>query len=669
MPTTTTNITIDANSNHDDTNQDTGGYERLYCRSDATNHGRRIYIYVPKPFSTGVTVSQAILHLFVGNLGSGLSGLEGQVGNIQWRRLSTSWKESGTGHVSWSNPPGDPGVDAGSIAVGGLAPGTHVQCDVTTILQQAANGSAFYGIRIATTIDNLFCFWSSEHSDADTRPFIEIVWGDAPNTPYDLIPLAGLVVGSANPILNWQFEDSTGLSAQSAYQVQISTLADFSVITHDTDWFTTSETQHSLAADATKTNATYPAGYTGFNLVAGTTYYWRVRVQDQLGKVSAYSDGASFVYRAKGTLAFTGGAAGLQTSTHAAPTSLNDPTPPLTTTFTPPAGKAQDMLEYVLQEADASISGAMLSSYHDILVLPAQAISTNPYTYTPPSGYITKTNWNYRIIVRAYDNYSRIATPGVPIYVESNNAGATNGYFKYVGNAAAAIKVTNTAVAQGASPVATITWTYTGVPTRFVLEVDGRVETIEIGDSRLTSVGNNYTLLYSGLRPGYAHTISVHATTTPAGSPETTAGDPVVNFTPTVEGIWLIRVSTADKVWLRGNESPRMRLGESSTIYTPVGRRDPVKIVDAVRGYEGTLVGSIVNSGVIDGQTMTAVAQRDRLEVWRGITNEDFRLVFGTFSFRVRFGEIDVTQDGTVKNKYDAEIEFFQVNDFTFDIQ
>src|SRR5205085_11029278 len=105
----------------------------------------------------------------------------------------------------------------------------------------------------------------------------------------------------------WTFNDADG-DAQGAYQVQIATNSAMTSPVVDTGYVTDGAQEYVLS---------------GYSLVDGTTYYWRVRAKDETGVESDWSDVQQFGRDGEGTLTIT--APGANTE---------DVTPVITHTFT-----------------------------------------------------------------------------------------------------------------------------------------------------------------------------------------------------------------------------------------------------------------------------------------------------------------------------------------------
>lgn len=85
-------------------------------------------------------------------------------------------------------------------------------------------------------------------------------------------------VGTAPPRFSWYMQSERIGAAQTAYQVQAATDADFQSLTWDSDW-----------VDG---NACVQVEYAGPPIQSMTRYFWRVRIKDEQDAVSAWSETA-----------------------------------------------------------------------------------------------------------------------------------------------------------------------------------------------------------------------------------------------------------------------------------------------------------------------------------------------------------------------------------------
>lgn len=640
--------------------------KKLFIRNDATNQRKYTYLYFPVPaWGPNPVVISAKLYVFLSPDNGGANRWGGTT-NLTMRRIDAGWEE---GVNVWANRPTVAGASSAKQVIAGVIDAL-TELDVAAQLIEAASGSPFYGIRLETDRDLDQAIRSGESTRPEIRPYVVIEWQDAPAAPFDLIPTGGKVVGKNKPILVYQFEDPIG-GAQVSYQAQIDNAADFVTVVDDSGVVASAAHQHDMATRA-------------FALVEGTNYWWRVQATNESGQTSPYSLGAQFVYKQKGTVAFTGGSVGLQTSTHAAPAIVASPTPGIRTTFTV-VGQSGTPKEFeaIIYEADEGPNGVMLDTYHEVHrsgVIPDTDLVN---VFNVPNGVMDRLGWNYRVEIHVWDTLDRVATPGDPTY---STTPVANGYIRNNGDGTVG-KVTALAVADRIDPSVDITWTYVpgaeGAAVFFVLDVDDKVIEAEIVPADVLVAGSNYKLTYHGLVPGRAQDVVIHVTTgVDPESYKTSTGEVPVAKTPNPKGVWLTRMggqglavvengANAERVQLVGPSEPDMDLAESSDFYQLSGRRDPVKNTDTVRGYEGTIEGMLTNQ-LPDGdaQLMTAEEMVKRLERWRGLTQDEWMLTFSRYAFRVRFGSIAI-RPRIMRNRtlFSVGIVYKQSGDFTFEVQ
>jgi alpha-L-rhamnosidase len=89
-----------------------------------------------------------------------------------------------------------------------------------------------------------------------------------------------LGIDITNPFFSWQMKSNEKGAAQTAYQIQVAGNSEFSNPLWETGWVVDEKSVH--------------VQYSGQSLESMTVYYWRVRVKDQNGAVSEWSEVAHF---------------------------------------------------------------------------------------------------------------------------------------------------------------------------------------------------------------------------------------------------------------------------------------------------------------------------------------------------------------------------------------
>jgi hypothetical protein len=281
--------------------------------------------------------------------------------------------------------------------------------------------------------------------------------------------------------------------------------------------------------------------------------------------------------KAKGTLAISSPANG---------STSNDRTPPITSTLT---GAAQTMIAYRLEEA----TGDADNPWREVWPFSphaAAAAAGVAYTEHVPDGLITRTDRNYRLTVRSWDADARESLPGDPAYVE---ASSTFGYDPH----AATTGASGTA-ASVLGPAVALTWTRATQPDAWIIraKVNGSsperelVERIEGADA--SAGGTAYAWRWYGAKPRTLYDVEVAAVVESGAQTLMAATNPVVTARTTPIGIYLADVVGQRHVQILGTDAADLELGESGETLFPIGG-EPVRVVDSVRGLEGTISGTV----------------------------------------------------------------------------
>ena len=409
---------------------------------------RYSFIRFNNPVPRGGTLISVKLHLFgYGNWG-------GSSIPISLQRVSQNWVDT---KVNYNNRPGVTGSVV-TVTQTNPASGTEWIFDITALFQAIANGSASnYGFRISTSdtaAERLFYgFQASQY-----KPYLEVVWSDAPQAPTEMSPAGGASTTLAKPVLTFNFHDVSGSTAMGSCQVQINPTNSFTAPAFDSGEFVTSDpeldltqtfprTQASIVTINGSTALTGPAGsftvgsdvgagITGAGIPAGATLsavasdtaatlsalataagtitatitrsyaglsvggtaYWRVRVKDAAGLWSSWSDAVSFKRGSRGALTLNSPTGG----------TIQDPTQTVLWTVT---GATQTAWQLIIE--DDSNPGK------PIYDTGRRSGATNAFTL--PKGVITREDRLYRLTLRSWDDLSRTATPGDKIHTEVVN--------------------------------------------------------------------------------------------------------------------------------------------------------------------------------------------------------------------------------------------------------
>lgn len=245
------------------------------------------YIYFNRPVPLGATVISAKLRVYHTAAWTGSA-------TITVARLNEQLRAS---QVNWNTRPAVTGTTASVTDPGGGADGTLVEIDVTTLLQDVANGATWRGLRLESTNTTARRIHSVEGTSA-YRPTLYVEWSEAPQAPTNLSPSGNDAVSVAAPTVRFQVVDNLGDTTLAAAQVQVASDAAFTTGLWTSAWISTTEPQLNLAT----------AGYPGMT-AGGASVYWRVKVRDGALLESAWSQAAQMRRVAKGTVTITNPAA------------------------------------------------------------------------------------------------------------------------------------------------------------------------------------------------------------------------------------------------------------------------------------------------------------------------------------------------------------------------
>jgi hypothetical protein len=576
--------------------------------SAAANAFRYVYMSFAGLPPASASIYSAILSL---KIGPGWNG-----NTVYIRRITERWAESS---LNWSNKPATSSVHLVTVTGVSGADGTEVQFDVTALVKDMLAAGQRFGFRLETSNASLpgRPFYSSEAGKAAYRPTLTIDWTTAPTVATDLWPSGGDAVSLAAPWVGWTYRDLQG-DAQQSFRIQLATDTTFSAPTFDSGTVASADPQADLAA----------LGYAGLALNA--TIYWRVQVADSYGNLSPWSDPATWIRKAKGTLVInTPGA------------TVDSDSPTVNHTFTPPAGAAQQSVRYRVEEL---VSGAYVLRYDS-----GRRVTTAT-AYEIPAGYIKKDGATHRLTVDVWDNIVRAGTPGDLPQVTAQLV------FTFSPSVGTVPTGVTAATEAGGGPGVVLTWSRAAAPDSFVVYVDGVVVASRLDPVACSIGGTNYSWTYYGADGWLAHDFRVAAGVINAGvwsfSPKST---PATILTPQPLGVWLVddQSSPVVKVQLLGIDAPELALAESSSVYTPVGRPDPVIVRDSMRGIEGSISGTV--SAPADYDNLAAMVANNRV----------VRYVVGRLNVPVRIRALTYDPLPLDSSLTNVSLEAYQVGEFT----
>ncbi|WP_109507361.1 DNRLRE domain-containing protein [Nocardioides speluncae] len=547
-------------------------------------------------------------------------------GNPAWiantvsvQRLTASWSAK---TANWTNQPGVTGTIA-TEATGALAPGDVVEIDVTTLIQQIANGNPNYGWRI-TTDSATTHQWRGFDQPFDSWELVTVL-SDAPEQPVQLNPGGG-VVAKDKPTLSWDFIDFGGNTEQAAFQVQIDPAQNGTTPAFASGTVTSPDPEYNLATSA----------YLGIG--AGNTTWWRVRVQDGAGLWSAWSDWVSMKFVAKPTLIIDNpGIAGV----------LFDPT--------------SDIL--------AHIASGVLTQYRIKITGPSKAgvrydTGWRPATHATNIAHtlplrnangllILKDDSNYQVGVFARDSQAdREGSIGDFPHMEEWRT------FTFDDDDLLTAPNSLTAVQVGKSPQVKLTWNRAAAPDAWVVRRDGVVIARPDPSDVIAPGGGVYEWTDDGYAaPHQQHSYTVRAVVNQKQSPPSNTA----NVTTKVEGVWLI-TEAHQAVKLRGVGVEEWAMRERRATYAPLGSPVPVDIIYAQEGLSGPFKGWVHTEPVEDISLTVALA---RLQDIKDAPTDPVWLVAADMAIKVRLRNLTFSPHPDTNPKmlrHQVAFEFWQVD-------
>ena len=608
--------------------------QAVQLKLDGTSSNRkRAYIWFALPFKPGSTVISALLRLEPRTgFGSSITVTAKRItGPRTWREDLETWDRAvnGVGVAALTTTT----THQATVASGVSSP---FELDLTTMLNDVAGGSTWFGVEISVTNANVHSVHSSESEVWTARPRLTIEWAQTPRPPTDLKPSGDNVVSATKPRLTWSFTDRTGTENQDAYQVQIDPTNTFGAPAHDSGVIVSPDEFYDLADTA------FAA------LSSGDRRYWRVRGRNAAGIWSDYSDVQSFVYRPLGTVTITNPPAGAF---------VEENTPPLTWTFS----GTQKQYEVILYRGTTNVGygfdyGSIYGGLtYDMIWQFARRAGTDQ-SVTPPPGLITETDAAlYMIEVRVWDQYSRQGVAGAQAYARAVRV------FDFRETAGVTAPTGLVMTAPGLGGYVQGDWSRTTMPDRWSILLNGKeIAQIE-GDEAFVS-GTSYRYKWPKPQPSKSATYGVRAIVKTSGvlkhSNKVTAA-----FTYLVKGIWINQAGTEHRVRLDDVQPIEVRPSRDGAILRPVGSRRLQQIVDRRGGYEGTI------SGVVVGLT-----DKDEIERIAGnIPETRYRIHAADMAIIVEFTDISELQplDGWIDGQpaWQVSLDFFEVAEFAFTVR
>lgn len=366
-------------------------------------------------------------------------------------------------------------------------------------------------------------------------------------------------------------------------------------------------------------------------LTGGGTTSWQVRVQDEAGLWSVWSDWSSFTYTAQPVVTITN-----------PPVSgvINDLTPPISWTFS----GTQTAWQVRITEAD-----------HTRQLYDSGKRTGTDNSHSIPAKVMVDDR-NYAVQVRVWDNVAgREAVPGAPTW-------ATSWTDFHVDDDLTITSASSfTAVQRPSTPLVDLTWTRASMPDSWTVYRDDKAIAQLIDPADVLVSGTTYAWTDHGAAPNRSHTYSVRAV---VNSKMSAAGS-TATLTPKTEGVWLIDPDRDLSVLVMGDDAGTWEMPDDAAVYTPIGGTQSIRIVSGMRGLEGSM------SGYLVGGVMGLTFSQQEANLWaiKQTPSDAIRLVAGDVNIPVIVGNISVaptpqTRGGDVVKA--LSFDFWQTGELPF---
>ncbi len=520
---------------------------RLRIRGVSGSAGAHPFLYFNRPFPLGATILEARMGLYTSSAWNLTTTVKAY--------MTGPWKAS---KLNWNNAPATVGSAINSTHTGlSNAVNDLFEFDLQAALQGVSDGDPWNGVMLDMTssaADKMF--WSANASSH--KPYLFVKWAVTPAIPAKLSPSGGRAVSIAKPVLRSDFTDSDGGGGLAALNDQISTSTSFVSPTFDSGWV--ASTTPSL--DTSRTDL--PGG-TFAGIALDAVLYWRRRVKNVAGLESGWSDPVSFTRKAKGTISLLNPAASPNDF-------VTEPTPPIIFDFVPPAGATQEAFEVKVFD---NTTGAQVhtSGYQ----------TSTEETYTLPLGVLNPVK-TYRVDATGYDTVDRESTPGDPAGVTASRTFTVSFDDTVVG-------VTGLS-AHTADNRLVLTWDRATAPDSFVVTADGVPVVADLDPADLLTTGTSYRYELVNVRPRTWIRWDVQAVVNGAQS-EPGPGVPEMLVT---NGVWVTDTTTDVSLYIAADGNGDWNMGEDGETFFGLGSTKPVRITQAVRGWEDTLEGFLITA-------------------------------------------------------------------------
>lgn len=395
--------------------------DNLYVGTTA-GQTRYAFLAFPSGWGLGDTIMSAKLRLRTGRVWPAGSY------TLKVRLISEPWSNN----ITWSTQPIVGSTEITSVKSN---PQSSVwEVDVSTLVQQAATGAPWYGLRLEVTPLSLTATFQS--ALGLYPPQLEVEATRPPEQPSSLRPgLSGFssTISQQFPLLTYVFKDLGGNWDQAAHQIQIAD-SEAKLLANTPD-FDTGELATTIPQYISNSGS-----WTG--IPDGASRYWRVRAKDGDGLWSVWSATARMTRAVYGNLAWS----------PSAPTGITEGSPTFSWALT---GRSQTFYRLTVTSPNTSTQQALYDT---------GKVHSSATTVNIPFGVISKTDWTYKITLRVWDTLPREAIPGDPGYLE-----LSTGNLPVTFSSSVASPTSLTFTGSLLLPVANLSWSQTPAPAYYQL--------------------------------------------------------------------------------------------------------------------------------------------------------------------------------------------------------
>lgn len=316
---------------------------------------------------------------------------------------------------------------------------------------------------------------------------------------------------------------------------------------------------------------------------------------------------------------------------------VTEPTPPILWTFT---GRTQSAWQlFVTPASDVSV-----------ILYNTGKIAGTATAHTLPAG-ILKDDQSYMVHLRVWDTIAREATPNDTPWVYI--------YRSFIYDYDPTVPGVTALAVSDLSPIpaAYLTWTRSTAPDSFIIRRNGVIVASGLTSGALGTGGTGYAYTDRGAKPNQSVTWTVQAVVN--GKTSSVNPNVVGNLKPV--GIWLQDPARGLSVQLIGQESGTWNMGELSTAHAPVGSKNSVLITQALRGYEGSVSGEIMDTSV------NTVAQKEAtLWALKSTPGRTYSLTLADMSIPVVISNVVVAPTPGNEIVKAVSFDFYQQSDLPF---